>query len=285
MSFECPQCGSRCWSSGNVVPPFDRMVGHCAAQTWTGHPAPMPVRGERLVNLEGVIARIRRLRNLARSSNIHEARAAAAKADELLQRYRLDEAAVTSEPVEHRQGPLFRSRSKRRKLGWRGQLAATLGQLYGCFIFSFPDVIEREGEAIHRGTEVRLVGLPDDLRIVREMFGWLSKEIETIADRQQLVRPDYEAFALGAVLGVQHAIEQRRREDAAAARSSAAIVLASRYQQAKDAAARMMNVEARGDAGPKPRNKGAFWAGYQEGRKIPIVPRIAASNDQPEPSS
>jgi hypothetical protein len=52
--------------------------------------------------LESVIAKIKALRALATSSNVHEAAAAAAQAEALLQKHRLDEAALeaSSAPTE-----------------------------------------------------------------------------------------------------------------------------------------------------------------------------------------
>jgi hypothetical protein len=45
-------------------------------------------------SLESIIAKIKALRALAMSSNVHEAAAAAAQAEALLQKHRLDEAAL-----------------------------------------------------------------------------------------------------------------------------------------------------------------------------------------------
>ena len=113
-----------------------------------------------------VLDRVRKLLALATSPNVHEAAAAAAAAQALVERHRLEgrlaaHAAVTGSLTDGREAPLDRARRLRR---WKVALATGLADANGCLAYTAEDARTGEtlllvlgrGEALHLA-EVRVV--------------------------------------------------------------------------------------------------------------------------------
>ncbi|MEQ8762824.1 MAG: DUF2786 domain-containing protein [Planctomycetota bacterium] len=115
--------------------------------------------------------RIRKLLALAESQNPNEAAAAAARAAELMARYRIDRVLLEAHDPEVED--LFFEET-REKHTWRGILADGVTRSFGCRIYwrHAPNGIRMHG-----------VGTASDLAAARYLFELLAAEIESLAER------------------------------------------------------------------------------------------------------
>lgn len=220
---------------------------------------------------ESVLRKVRALRELAKSSNIHEAEAAAAQADALIQKYRLDEAELEAagdaeaEAIGGDHEPL---QTGTRLDGWKGLLAAKLARHYGCYVYTRRFL--RDGR---RHVSIQIVGRPSDVATVRYMFAWLVGEIARLSAYESGTSAR-NAFRLGAVTGIGNALYvSRKAAEAEHARThggAAAIVLVSRADAAKAWASSAVGGIGAGRAVSGPSNRDAFLRGKDAGEKIHV---------------
>lgn len=165
------------------------------------------------MSLESVIRKVQALRDLAaRAGTIHEAQAAAAQADALLQKHRLTEAEIEASGCVVAEGIVDDDRpvvDGKRLDSWRTRLAATVAEHYGCVAHS-----TRRYQGGHQASvELKIAGRPSDIEIVRYMFAWLSAEVTRLAAREPAGARHL--FKHGAVTGVDETlVAARRRADA-----------------------------------------------------------------------
>lgn len=139
-----------------------------------------------------VLDRVRKLLALAESPNVHEAAAAAARAQALISRHRLEEwlAEAEADPItDGRDAPLEVARRKLRK--WKVALAAALAEANGCVAWTSV----REGrEAVH------VAGRARDRDAVRALWDALVRRIEWLSATAGPGRSRawHEAFRVGA---------------------------------------------------------------------------------------
>ncbi len=188
--------------------------------------------------IDRVLRKVRALRKLATSTNVHEAQAAAAQADALIQKHRLEEAqldagtdaeaavADASEPVDVEHGT--------RRVVWRSLLLTVIAKHYGCASYC----------AYGRRVEGRVVGRAGDVALVRFMFAWVVSEIARLASAATRGRSARLAFCRGAVDGFRVALHRAKQRAIAEhyARSgtmSAAMVLADRAVAAEQELSRL----------------------------------------------
>lgn len=179
--------------------------------------------------IETILRKVRALRELAKSANVHEAAVAAAKADRLIQKHRLDEAAIeaagyTAEaPTRDPEGVYFGER----QVVWKKTLLLILVQHYGCASFN-----ERLATAI--GWTTYVVGRPSDTAIVRYMFAWVTSEIVRLLGASGFTeRKSRASFCKGAVMGFYEALETSAKEARAQATSTAPVLLDGRSKEAE----------------------------------------------------
>jgi Protein of unknown function (DUF2786) len=134
--------------------------------------------------LQAVLGKVKGLLALSKSTNEHEAAAAAAAAHRLIQAHRLEEAelegagVLEAEPVEEDVRPLDVFGGRR--VPWRGRLSAKLAQHLGCTTY-----LRRQfGQST-----LRIIGRPSDVAALRVLFAWCVYEI----DRLALARSGYGA--------------------------------------------------------------------------------------------
>jgi len=180
------------------------------------------------VSIEAVLQKVRRLRALATSSNVHEAAAAAAAADRLIQEHRLSEAELESaggpcEAIGEDATPLetFAGRVTQ----WKSLLGNVLAKHYGCASY-----LDQHGCT----TTVRIIGRPSDIVAVRDMYAWLTLEIERLAAANARGRAGKNAYRLGAVMGISRGLRQSRATtpETKAPAGSTAMVLEARTAEA-----------------------------------------------------
>ena len=220
-----------------------------------------------------LLDRIRRLLRLAESPNVNEAAVAAARAQELMARHRIEAAALEEgEPgdvQDLRDAPLDESKRLR---AWKTHLADGIARANGCRVY----VLERDGTR-----RIVIVGRADDAELVRLLYGELVKRVECLTRHhgQGQTRRFCNAFRLGVVMTLRErlalsAAEAKHRAlegecdaeagDTALAPASTALALA-RLEARDDAVERFMEANLRLRPG---RKKGlrAEAEGYERGR-------------------
>ena len=135
-------------------------------------------------NLAGILEKVSRLLALSKSSNANEAAAAAGRAAEIMDKYRLTMADLESPSipaeafVKDSGAPIYETG---RTVLWKTNLVYVLCNHYG--VAYYYD-LARSTEMGRKYTEVRLVGKPSGIEMVRYMFAWLSAEIQRISDTE-----------------------------------------------------------------------------------------------------
>lgn len=158
-----------------------------------------------------VLARVRKLLALATSPNLHEAAAAAAAAQTLIERHRLGallhaESEADLAITDGREAPLARARRLRT---WKLVLAATLAESNGCVAWTAAEGAE---------TLLLLAGRADDREAIVALYDWLVTRIEWLSATEGAGRSRdwHEAFRIGAA----EVIVQRLREGSGAERAT-----------------------------------------------------------------
>ncbi len=143
---------------------------------------------------EKVLDRVRRLLRLAESPNVHEAALAAARAQELMVRHRIEAATLDggrdgSGIVDLRDEPLEASKRLR---PWKTRLGDVVARANGCRVY----LLDRGGIR-----SLVLVGRAEDAALVRALYESLVTRVEclTRAHGQQRARAYRNAFRLGVV--------------------------------------------------------------------------------------
>lgn len=122
-----------------------------------------------------ILERIRKLLALAESSNVHEAAAAAAKAQELMTKHRIEQAelegvdVLEDEPVLNEEAESFLGRKPWRELVLRG-----LAEANGCETYITKQ--RRTGRIT-----LRVLGPASDAGLVRYMHAYLTREVERLS--------------------------------------------------------------------------------------------------------
>ena len=145
-----------------------------------------------------LLSRVRKLLALATSPNVHEAASAAAMAQTLIARHRLErwldaEDAVATDPIEDaRDAPLEVARRLRK---WRVLLASALADANGCVAYT-----------LNRGRDeaIVIVGRAADRAAIEALWSWLVKRIEWLSATHGAgqSRQWHDAFRVGVVAAV-----------------------------------------------------------------------------------
>ena len=136
--------------------------------------------------------KVRKLLALSRSANVHEAAVAAATAQALIERYRLEsllaaEAAVAADPVDEE--VLEAARRLRR---WKTVLAAALAEVNDCLVYRRPPGREHQ---------IVIAGRASDRAAVRSLWEWLVPQLEWLSATHGAGREKrwHDDFRVGAV--------------------------------------------------------------------------------------
>jgi hypothetical protein len=201
--------------------------------------------------LQKILERVRALFRLAASSTEQgEIEAATLQADRLIQRYRIDRAALRDgAPDEFIEAPI--GQPFQRSAQWRTLLRGVVAEHYGC-------AVVRAGMAGYWQTF--LLGKPEDVEAALAVHAALEPEIVRLTsayverrarkvsvagaafwcDEPFEARKVARSFASGAVVGVHEALKRAKREAIAETdrAHNAAMVLASAYDAARAELAR-----------------------------------------------
>lgn len=227
---------------------------------------------------EEAVSKAAKLLRLATSDNPNEAALAAAKAQEIIDRFKLNADALNGEPkadepdepIRNFENPLDGNPYGKAST-WRLRLASALARANQCRVWT-------------RGGAAMLVGRPSDAEAVRYLFAYLANEVDGLAKRDAAGNGKAWAnnFRLGAVEAIQaKLVEQKKstqesvKAEASARGGGSAIVLVERAIQkidAKDAATETWvkeNLQLRPRGATRTSyDSGAREAGRKAGREI-----------------
>jgi hypothetical protein len=143
------------------------------------------------------------LLRLAQSDNPHEAALAASRAQEIIDRYKLNLAALDSAPSEEPAEEISNFKDDPLDDGsiWKALLAQSIARVNQCQVYRMSG-------------HVHLIGRPSDVAIIRPFYAYLAGEIERLASRhcRGNSRTYWNNFRLGAV----ETINQRLKASLAA---------------------------------------------------------------------
>ena len=155
-----------------------------------------------------VIDRVKKLLALAGSPNVHEAAAAAARAQALITRHRLESLLLDApeaepDPVgDGADAPLEVARKLRK---WRVVLATELARANGCVAYTVDLGAEQQ---------IRIAGRAEDRAAVAALWDWLLDRIQWLSASEGAGRSRkwHEAFRIGAVDAVAERLAALQRE-------------------------------------------------------------------------
>lgn len=172
----------------------------------------------------GILDKVRKLLRLSTSSNANEAAMAAAKAQELVDKYQLEKAMVDLADEEGRPArakglddePIVKfddsplDRQGRKLDRWRSYLGIVIAKANGCQVWK------------SRG-DLMVVGRPSDAETVRYLYAWLSREVERLATLHGRGKGiNWRTnFRIGVVDTIKAKIEAQRHQLEMAARAAA----------------------------------------------------------------
>jgi hypothetical protein len=222
-----------------------------------------------------LLAKIRALRALAASANVHEAAAAAAAATRLLLEHDLAETELansddSAEVPERAATPL--DTYGRAVPRWRSSLANLLMRVHGCAGWL-------ESSANDGGHRMVIVGRKTDVETVRYLLAWLVMEIEHLTDAhgKRMGRTWRNSYRWGAVAGIREQLDAVK-DDVRACASSAALVVFDARQRAL-ATLLPVDLQSCARAAP-PRDAHAYAAGKRAGRVMHVGKSIDSRLDE-----
>lgn len=147
-----------------------------------------------VVATDKLLDRVRKLLALAESPNVHEAAAAASKAQEIITRHKLEGLLEARREAEEklsdgRDEPLEIARKIRK---WKLVLASGLAEANGCMAYTV--------SAGRREQHLCVAGHPDDQDAVAALWDWLVKRLEWLSATEGAGhdRDWHESFRIGA---------------------------------------------------------------------------------------
>lgn len=242
-------------------------------------------------DLKAVLTKVKKLLRLAAgNANVNEAAAAAAKAQELVDRYKLELGELDGEIEEITSGEesLFESG---RTVKWKSLLALRLAHANGCHVWTIQPSQDLRRSGYKQ--KVKVVGKPSNIQILRYLFGTLVRELERLSANSWKQNQAYwenvrrltpHSHALDFKLGAVRAIGERLKEERQKVRSQhsalyGALSLALvRFDNEAAEAQRWLEERLEGlvpvvnktDAS----DESAFAAGYKAGRGIAMTKGI-----------
>lgn len=184
------------------------------------------------MSIEAVVERVQKLLSLSKSSNVHEAAAAAAAANRLIDQHRLSEADLeiqgqTEEPIEEDGGYIYESG---KITPWKHQLMHVLIKHYG--LSHWNDNTYATGRQVSR---FKLIGRKSDILVAKYMFTWLTIECQRLSnvEAKGKGRIYVSSYCEGFVSGVAAQLKISRTEAQKDATSQAIILMDSRSVAAK----------------------------------------------------
>ncbi|HVO72517.1 MAG TPA: DUF2786 domain-containing protein [Ignavibacteriaceae bacterium] len=186
------------------------------------------------MDTKAIIDRVKKLRSLATSSNVHEAANASAAAERLIQQFRLTEAELQDESnQEIIEGDDYLYETGK-VVQWKMSLARYLAELYGVYLFNDTN----RSETGRQITRIKMVGKRTDIELLFYSFHALINEITRLCDKNVVshnrgVSVERNSYCLGAVHGIVVKMQEEKAEVAKTTTSTALVALNNRQKEAE----------------------------------------------------
>lgn len=170
------------------------------------------------MNHTEALEKVKKLLRLAQSTNQHEAALAASRAQEIIDRYKIEKFALEYEEIEKPDEPIKDfgvDPIDNTTATWKYRLAHVLAQVNQCKVYA--DINEK------RDRTLNLIGRPSDVATVRYLYSWLAREVDRLADKHCLGcgRTYYNNFRNGCVDTIGERLKEQRKQTAAAVKAEA----------------------------------------------------------------
>lgn len=218
-----------------------------------------------------VIKKVKALLSLSSSANVHEAAAAAAAANKLIDQYRLSEADLDvqeEDALVEDDEPVY---STGRVVSWKNNLVINLARHYGCAVFN--NVLKPNGR---KYSQYKLVGRCSDIKITKYMFSWLVSECSRLCEDEAYGKGKIfaQSYCQGFVAGVRHQLDLSREEAKKQASTNAIVKIDARAQEATDYMNQLHNLKKAPGGSVARINPAAYDAGLNRGKTIHLGQNI-----------
>lgn len=131
--------------------------------------------------MNDIITKIRKLLELSKSTNEHEAANAAARAADLMLKHQIEEADLEAHGGEAKPDPITDEAIDERGkwVSWKGWLTMGLAEAFGCETYRTLEWSNTKNKTVDAH---HCVGPASALETIRYMYAYLTKEIERLAD-------------------------------------------------------------------------------------------------------
>lgn len=239
------------------------------------------------MSTQDIIEKIKGLLRLAKSIDVHEAAAAVKAAENLIAKFRIDEAELNinqdqkSEPIED-VNVIYESA---RRISWKSALAIVLSEHYGCAIFN-DCIYDASKSKLGKINRYRLVGHQSDLDLTRFMFGWITAEIERLTKRN--CKGDghiaSSSYAQGAVVGIHSQLNAAKLQAKIAASESnqttALATLDNRLAESKDVLSRLHTLNKQKQYSKRHIDVDAYDQGLAAGKNMHLAKGLASGESK-----
>jgi hypothetical protein len=164
------------------------------------------------MDIQSIIERVRKLLALSQSDNANEAAAATAKANALIDQYRIsvEQIGESEDPIGVETDPLYQGE---RVMTWRKMLASRLSEHYGCYHW-YTHLKGDRRFGLAGQLKLRVAGRKSDVAVLRYMFAYISSECERLAVKEckGKGRTYAESYRQGFVHGVGVKLAESRKQ-------------------------------------------------------------------------
>lgn len=178
-----------------------------------------------------IIERVKKLLSLSQSSNLHEASAAAAAANKLIDQYRISQEDLSDKEEEIVEDTSYIYENGR-AVYWKSGLVLFLANHYGCA------VINKVGCGLNgrRTNNYQIIGRKSDIQITRYMFNWLLLESQRLSKKECVGKGHKfsNSYCTGFVCGINEQLVKSRQELKQQVDEKSIVALDSRVQKAKE---------------------------------------------------
>lgn len=221
--------------------------------------------------LQKVIDKVKNLLALSKSDNVHEATAAANKANQLIDEYRLSSMDLSEDNSEI--DPLIEDADaiyeSGRQIFWKVNLVIVLANHYGCAVYNHANY--STGRMFSR---FKLIGRTSDIQIVKYMFSWLSMECQRLAEINGKGRGKVyiQSYCLGFVSGIKEQLNKSRKEAEKTVNSTALVKLNNRLDEADAFMNATHNLKSTTTKSQSQQDVWAFHSGQLKGESTHLGP-------------
>lgn len=215
---------------------------------------------------KNILETIQRLLALSQSDNVNEAATAAATAQVLMTRHKIemsDLAFASGEETEAVDDTTFMATKS--YIPWKTGLVTGLAAANGC------ETYIRRLRLGENKTETRIIGTKSAMQTIRYMFEYLVREIDRLANEERANDPDVgrswlRDFRLGATTEIVTRLKEASAQTIAQEASGSSLAIIDREKEKIDEVVRKLHLRPAGNV--RLNDIGAYGAGVSAGKTV-----------------